>query len=165
MGHKLYGAGYRVFKDGKVLNLDGSVKKWSLNGRGYLISRFYQEDGTVRCKSQHRLVAEMFLTKPYGKDEVDHIDGDRTNNRVSNLRWVTHSENVQHSYTSGRRDVSGARNANSVYTEEQIRAACRMLEQGASYPFVFRETGVKPATSGAIKKRRQWVDISRHYIF
>ena len=41
----------------------------------------------------NRLVAQAFIPNPYNKPEVDHIDRDRHNNNVENLRWVTHEEN------------------------------------------------------------------------
>ena len=49
--------------------------------------------------SIHRLVAEAFLPKPLGATEVDHIDGNKSNNRVENLRWVTHKENTNNPNT------------------------------------------------------------------
>ena len=50
----------------------------------------------------HRLVAKAFIPNPDGFNEVDHIDADRKNNNVSNLRWVTHFENMMHSKELGR---------------------------------------------------------------
>jgi len=46
-------------------------------------------------KYVHRLVAKMFLDNPEDKRTVDHIDGDKLNNHVSNLRWMTYKENAQ----------------------------------------------------------------------
>ena len=45
----------------------------------------------------HRLLAEVFIEKPDGRDYVNHIDGDKTNYDLSNLEWVTRSENMLHS--------------------------------------------------------------------
>lgn len=45
----------------------------------------------------HRLVAETFLSNPQGYNEIDHINHNRLDNRVANLRWVTHSENMRNS--------------------------------------------------------------------
>ena len=45
----------------------------------------------------HRLVAEAFLSNPNGYTEIDHINRDKSDNSVTNLRWVTHSENMHNS--------------------------------------------------------------------
>lgn len=45
----------------------------------------------------HRLVAETFLKKVQGKPEVNHIDGNKKNNSVKNLEWISHRENIRHS--------------------------------------------------------------------
>lgn len=45
-----------------------------------------------------RIVAYLFIPKPDGKDYVNHKDLNRQNNKVENLEWVSHSENIKHSY-------------------------------------------------------------------
>lgn len=68
----------------------------SING-GYLRVTFSLNNSTQRFII-HRLVASVFLDNPEGKPFVNHIDGDKTNNRVENLEWCTSSENEKHSY-------------------------------------------------------------------
>ena len=48
--------------------------------------------------SVHKLVAETFISNPNNYTEVDHIDRNKQNNKVSNLRWVTHQENMKKKY-------------------------------------------------------------------
>ncbi len=58
-------------------------------------------DGKRKAKLVHRLVAETFIPNPESKPDVNHIDGDSTNNHVSNLEWVTKSENMRHAFDAG----------------------------------------------------------------
>lgn len=59
----------------------------------YKYANILEECGTRKLRRVHRLVAEMFIPKVEGKKFVDHIDRDKLNNRVDNLRWVTRKEN------------------------------------------------------------------------
>lgn len=64
--------------------------------KGYLRVRLYNEGG-VKTLKVHRLVAREFIENPLNKPHVNHIDGKRDNNILSNLEWVTMSENSLHS--------------------------------------------------------------------
>lgn len=67
----------------------------SNNGSGYL----QVSVGSCKTALVHKLVARAFIPNPLGLRDVDHIDGDKTNNRIENLRWVSHRENCNNPNT------------------------------------------------------------------
>lgn len=89
---------YEVSDWGNVRSLNyrrtGMVKllKQRTNQFGYQVIGL-NYDGKQHFNQVHRLVAEAFIPNPYNKPEVDHINTNRTDNRVENLRWVTKKEN------------------------------------------------------------------------
>ena len=93
---------YEVSDLGRVRSLKrattrGIVLKLKESKRGYVVVCLCK--GNKRSTiSVHRLVASAFIPNPYGKREVNHIDGNRSNNNASNLEWVTRSENERHAY-------------------------------------------------------------------
>lgn len=95
---------YSINENGEVRNdLTGNIKKPTLNKRnGYLCFDLYE--GNRRTKVPlHRLVAETFIDNPDGKPTVDHKDGNRQNNAISNLRWASYSEQNSRFKTNGVR--------------------------------------------------------------
>lgn len=83
------------YQEGRIL----ALKDCSRNRKGY---QTYKQvclsvNGKTKYSMVHRLVAEAFIPKIPGKDLVNHIDGNKHNNVVENLEWVTSSENVRHS--------------------------------------------------------------------
>lgn len=100
------------------------IKKQYLNRRrGYYYVNI-QEDGIYRLRLVHRLVAQAFIPNPENKREVDHIDSCSTNNKVSNLRWVTPKENQnnEHSKAKHRKRVVCI-NTGEIY--ESVTDACQ----------------------------------------
>lgn len=92
---------YQVSSAGKVRSIRYGLKvlKQRIKKTGYVDVNF-SVNGVRKVFLVHRLVAETFLGKPKNK-EVNHIDGNKLNNRLENLNWVTHSENIKHAYDSG----------------------------------------------------------------
>lgn len=68
------------------------ILRHSINSRGYC-NVVLCKGGKTRTFALHRLVAESFINNPSELPEVDHLDRDKTNNHVDNLRWATASEN------------------------------------------------------------------------
>jgi len=86
---------YQISNQGRVRNAE-SVLKTFVCGSGYreiILTKHRKRTP----KLIHRMVAEAFLPNPDGKQEVNHKDGNKFNNDVSNLEWVTPSENQRHS--------------------------------------------------------------------
>lgn len=109
--------GYKVFENGDVVSYramksDGNtfisyvsdepqrVLKPFRDSKGYLHVDLHNRDKRITRKV-HRLVALAFIPNPENKPQVNHIDGDKTNNHVSNLEWVTGPENHQHKMKMG----------------------------------------------------------------
>lgn len=82
------------------------ILKQHLNRQGYatVSTRIGGRNGYAVLFRVHRLVADAFVLKASNSSEVNHIDGNKANNHVSNLEWVTPSENVQHAWDTGLRE-------------------------------------------------------------
>jgi hypothetical protein len=90
--------------------------------KGYLKTMLKSDYGKFKTVAIHRLIALVFLgEKPTKKHEVNHIDGNKQNNNVSNLEYCTRIENIRHAWKNNLcSDRSGSRNNQSILTESQV---------------------------------------------
>ncbi|MBU1173702.1 MAG: HNH endonuclease [Proteobacteria bacterium] len=104
----------------------GRVLKQSVTNTGYY--RVCLCINTKRSyEAVHRIVLSSFLGAcPDGK-QVNHIDGDKSNNRLENLEYVTRSENIRHSFDNGTRSQQGEKNTQSKLTEKHIHEIRQLL--------------------------------------
>lgn len=84
----------------KLQHIYGKVLKQGTNHKGYPIV-YLSKDGKQKTITVHRLVALTFIENPLNLPQVNHIDGDKTNNHVSNLEWCDNSYNQIHAHKTG----------------------------------------------------------------
>ena len=106
---------YEVSNAGEVRSKDRKVKTWfgERSSKGKLLNGEIKKDGYCRVQLSdaktnktdrvylHRLVASAFIDNPLNKPCINHKDGNKLNNSVDNLEWVTHQENNIHEYETG----------------------------------------------------------------
>lgn len=87
---------YEVSNEGRIRNTEtGRYLKGRLNKKE---NGYYRVNVSGKDEYVHRLVAKAFYDCDQPNLEVNHIDGDKTNNHLSNLEWVTHKENIDHAF-------------------------------------------------------------------
>lgn len=145
---------YTLYSDGSLVSTIRGVKtlKPCDNGLGYKQYYLKHEDGSSKWYKVHRLVAEYYVPNPNGYSEVNHIDGDKSNNDFTNLEWCTHAQNVQHSYAYLNREVKRGE-AHHLYGKKQSDATkakqseSKIGEKHPKFSGYYVHDGIKYASS------------------
>ena len=123
-----YDGKYQVSNFGNVRSFskwkNGELLRPGISKTGYYfvnLVRFGREK--IDCHRVHRLVAKSFLENPNDLPEVNHIDGNKLNNRVENLEWCSRERNIQHAYGSGLIPIrTGKRNSLSKVVIQKTKS-------------------------------------------
>ena len=151
---------YLISDRGRVYNYKYKKFRKLGNVRGY-----HQVDlcknGVMKTLAIHRLVALAFIPNPGNKRTVNHIDGCKTNNHISNLEWNTQKENVQHSWSSGlAKPKKGIKHGMAKLSEDQVLEIRRLHKTGDySYRALGKMFGVHYSLIGYIVNRKNWQHI------
>ena len=168
---KLYKGVILISNFGNMMSPLGEPRKATKNDRGYYI---FNVSGCIKNQRLHRAVAELFLPNPNPDvfTDVNHKDGNKANNAVSNLEWCTRSENIQHAYNTGLREQQkGEVSPNAKITLEQaqwIYDNYQVINGKSNGARLAKQFGITPITIRAIitgrsgDGRPQWENVIRN---
>lgn len=132
------------------------------NHINYLFVGLY-DNGEQKSKRINRLVAKAFLPNPKNKRFVNHKDGNKQNNEVTNLEWCTQSENELHAYKTGLKNIDHLRGEShpiSKMTEDEVLEMRSAYDLGCfTFTDMAKAYGVCIQTVSNIIKRKRWAHI------
>ena len=152
---------YVVTPQGEVINTrTGRVLKQDDNRTGYKRVTL-SEGGKLKRFFVHRLVAIHYIPNPYNLKEVNHINGDKSDNGLENLEWCSSSGNKRHAIQVG---LTKSKVGRTYHSSEVVHKVCTMLESGKhTYQAIADECGVSYNSVCLIRTKRSWKSISDGY--
>jgi len=150
-----YEGRYSADENGRIFShITNKYLKQYFNVGYYKIT--LRKNGKPKTFYVHRLIAETYL----GKREnmiVNHIDGDRTNNHVSNLEWISQSENVIHAIKIGLMCVpKGEEHYNSKLTQEDVNEIRKQYNNGIKQNVLAKTYKVSTVQIHNIIRYKSW---------
>ena len=148
---------YFILSNGDVFNIDtNSLMAGGKDKNGYhIISLSYK--GKKYTRKVHRLVAEAFIPNPEKLPEVNHIDGDKWNNDISNLEWVSSEENTHHASRIGLRKKG--------LTKDKVVLICEELESGKRPYTISKKYNIPQSSILKIRNGIIWKSVSKNFSF
>lgn len=152
-----------VYRCGCIKNIKtGKTLKPYKRTTGYAAIKLYKEGRTKRW-AIHRLVMHVFLGP--SALQVNHRDGNKLNNQLDNLEYITARENMRHARKLGLVKVGepggyvGSANGRAKLNEEQVQEIKRLLQQGSRIISLAKKYNVHVNTIQRIKSGKRWVHV------
>ncbi len=136
------------------------IKAFSSNKQGYLSAHLYR-GRRMKKFYVHRLVAEVFLANDLRLPQVNHLNGDVSDNRVENLQWCSSRENCQHAVDAKLYEsAKGEQIASSKLKESDVLEIRRMVASGALQRDVAPIFGLSRTAVSKIVLRQRWAHVA-----
>ena len=162
---KDYEGYYEISNFGKLMSLNykgngyKKILKTNINEFGYERIRLNVEK-VGKNKKIHRLVAEAFIDNPENKRCVNHKDGNKRNNNLTNLEWCTHSENKLHAFKNNiTKALCGENSYNSKLNNKYVIEIYKSVK---SHRQLATEYGVAKNAITSIKAKKTWREITEN---
>ena len=143
----------RVVRTDKLFNIKGSIKKSSINTKGYFVTSL-RINNKSEVKYLHRLIAETFISNPNNYPQVCHKNDIKTDNTLDNLYWGTPKDNTADCIRNGTFISS-----NTLLKVEQVKEIRRLLTEGFSCSNISLKFLVNAKTINDIKNNKIWKNI------
>jgi hypothetical protein len=130
------------------------IKQFGYEGNYYTVN-MTDDEGIRRRKYVHRLLAETFLLNPENKPQVNHKDGNKFNNLLHNLEWVTIKENNIHAYEKGlKKSRKGEGHHNKKLTEKEVLEIISL--KGICQKDIAAAYGITTSNVSQIINKKKW---------
>lgn len=146
-------------KNGLQQKVQSRIMKPKISKHGYFRIGLVDKNGKQKFYQLHRLVLITFAGLDEVKTQVNHIDGNKSNNSLSNLEWVTSSENQRHAHLIGLKSQKGEKHAQSRLTEKQVLEIRESLLNGVKQKILAEKYGVIRSYISEIKTKKAWSHI------
>jgi hypothetical protein len=138
----------------------GRIIKAAPHSEGYKTASLYNK-GEYKTVYIHRLVAEAFIRKPTKLQEVNHINANRSDNRVENLEWVTAKQNTQHAIKIGNNKNRGETANSARLKETEALAIIALINLGVPRMEIVKKFNTTYDTVRAIHRGTSWIYLPR----
>lgn len=151
---------YEVGEDGSVYSVrKRKLLKQIIMPSGYSYVHLCDGKHHTKLARTHRLVADAFLEKEAGKDHVNHINGNKTDNRLVNLEWCSNLQNTRHAMRTGLFNPVGEHNPSAKLTKRQVEEIRSQYEKGSranGAKALGRIYGISDVMVGKIVRHECW---------
>lgn len=155
---------YAITRSGRLYSLPKNTRK-GIREIAFCKSNYVLAGVSVGGKkttvSQHRLLAMMFIPNPHNKEEVNHINGNKHDNRIENLEWCTQSENTQHALKALKRQYGavGEKHGVAKLTNSDVLKIKELLSKKVFHKEIAKMFGVCRDTIALISNGTHWKHI------